>query len=212
MDRRGRILLIDKPAGWSSYDVIRVLKREFAGEKIGHAGTLDPMATGLLVALVGEETKRFAEFQRYDKEYEAVVEFGAATDTYDREGRVVARYPGELKLDRTALTRALEKLSGDILQVPPPYSAAKVKGVRAYRLARKGETPALAPKRVEIYRAELAKIEGTRAHLRFLVSSGTYIRSLAHDLGERLGYGAHLVALRRTRIGPYRVEDARRMI
>lgn len=202
---------MDKPEGWSSYEVIRALTRRFGKVKIGHAGTLDPMATGLLVVLFGDATKRFAEFQKLEKEYEAVIEFGVATDTYDREGKVTMRYPKPFQLNRAALAAALGDLRGRILQTPPPWSAAKVKGVRAYRLARAGEPVLLKPKEVTVHAAELMKVEGERAWVRFVVSSGTYIRALAHDLGERLGYGAHLAALRRTRIGPYRVEDAEKI-
>ncbi|KKQ35847.1 MAG: tRNA pseudouridine synthase B [Candidatus Nomurabacteria bacterium GW2011_GWB1_37_5] len=246
------ILLVDKPAGWSSYDVIRYLKRELkskfgktprvnsrgrtsehledrpltpgVGEnfdlktdllksdlKIGHAGTLDPMATGLLVVLLGDATKKFAEFQKLKKEYEAVIEFGKKTDTYDKEGKIVFDYDKSFEINQEQVEKALNNFVGKINQVPPPHSAVKVSGRRAYDLARAGKKFELAPKQVEVYEAKILRIKDKRLWINFTVSSGTYIRSLAHDLGEMLGYGAYLTELRRTKIGDYDVKDAEKI-
>jgi tRNA pseudouridine55 synthase len=179
--------------------------------KIGHAGTLDPFATGLLILLLGNNTKRFDEFQAYKKEYVATIRFGIETETYDKDGQVTRRYDGEVVLDKTTLLQTLHKFTGEIQQVPPRHSAVKIHGKRAYEFARKGKAVSVPPRNVSVYEAELLSCEADTATIRFLVSSGTYIRSLAHDIGKELHYGAHLSALRRTKIGPYSVEDAERV-
>ena len=205
------ILLVDKPKGWSSYDVIRFLKRKFGGIKIGHAGTLDPMATGLLVILLGDATRKFGEFQKLPKEYVATLEFGKETDTFDAEGRVIWEYGEEIEVNREHLEKTLGEFRGEIMQTPPTHSALKIGGRPAYKLARAGEAPEMMPRKVFVYEARILNIGSAdkTAEILFLVSSGTYIRSLARDIGRALGYGAHLSALRRTKIGDFSAERAK---
>lgn len=204
------ILLVDKPKGWSSYDVIRFLKRKFLLKgKIGHAGTLDPMATGLLIILLGDTTRKFAEFQRIKKEYIATLEFGKETDTFDAEGKIVREYGGEIKIIRDEVEKILAKFHGEIMQTPPAHSALKMGGQPAYKLARRGESPEMALRKVFVYEAKVLNVSGKNAEILFSVSSGTYIRSLARDIGRELGYGAYLSVLRRTKIGDFSVEQAK---
>ncbi|MHC4940802.1 MAG: tRNA pseudouridine(55) synthase TruB [Planctomycetota bacterium] len=191
--------VIDKPAGISSAKALDALKAELPRKtKVGHAGTLDPFATGVLLALVGDTTRLSDLAMGLPKEYEARVRFGWQTDTLDPEGEVVAECdPGpERELP-------LERFIGDIQQIPPAYSALKVNGKRAYALARKGEQPQLEPRTVTIYELE-AEVDWPEATLRIRCGAGTYIRALARDLGEAIGLPASLVALRRTAIGPFR--------
>ena len=203
--------MLDKPKGWSSYDVIRFLKQKSGFQKIGHAGTLDPMATGLLIILLGDATKKFAEFQKMRKEYIATLEFGKETDTFDAEGRVVHEYAGNAEISRDELEKALAEFRGEIMQIPPAHSALKIGGQPAYKLARRGESPEMAPRKVFIYEAKILNIGSTdkTAEILFSVSSGTYIRSLAHDIGKKLGFGAYLSALRRMKVGDFSVEFAK---
>lgn len=203
------ILLIDKPRDCTSYDVIRILKRKLRGTKMGHAGTLDPMATGLLIILLGTATKKFAEFQKLPKEYVAEISFGAKTDTWDADGKIIFECNQPFRLEAKVLKVLLDKMHGEILQQPPIYSALKVDGVRAYKTARRGGSPELQPRKAHVYAAEILGIGERTAKILFRVSSGTYIRSLASELGEQTGYGAYLSALRRTKIGEYKVEDAK---
>lgn len=204
------ILLLDKPKGWSSYDVIRFLKRKFLLKgRIGHAGTLDPMATGLLIILLGDATRKFAEFQKMKKEYIATLEFGKETDTFDAEGKVVREYAGDIKISHGELEKILAEFRGEILQTPPAHSALKIGGQPAYKLARRGKSPEMQPRKVFIYEAKVLSVAGETAEILFSVSSGTYIRSLARDIGRELGYGAYLSVLRRTKIGDFSVEQAK---
>jgi tRNA pseudouridine55 synthase len=209
------ILLIDKEVGWTSNDVVRKLKGMLNRDevkKIGHAGTLDPFATGLLLIMLNEGTKKFDHLQTLKKEYIAEIEFGKVTDTYDVTGEVVEEYKREIILEKEKLENILqEKFSGKISQLPPKYSALKVAGKRAYDLARQGKEVNLEPRVVEIYKSEILHIEKNVLLLRVVVSSGTYIRSLAHDLGRELGVGAYCKSLRRTKIGEYDVQDARKI-
>jgi tRNA pseudouridine55 synthase len=202
------MILVDKPKGWTSADVVAYLKKKNKLKKVGHAGTLDPMATGLLIILVDKETKRFDEFQKLQKEYGAEIELGYETDTGDGEGKVTKRFEIEIEIER--IKQELKKFEGEQMQTPPIYSAVKIKGTPAYKLARRGQTPELKAKRINVYKAELIRYTkyDLRYTIKFIVSSGTYIRSLAVDLGRKLGTGATLVGLRRTRIGEYRIEDA----
>lgn len=201
------VLPIDKPGGLSSFDVIRRLRRILPERKIGHAGTLDPMATGLLICLVGRATKLMEQFMGLPKRYEGTLRLGEVTASYDAETEVVARAPWEDVTDE-ALARAAETLTGEILQRPPMYSAVKVGGERLYRKARRGEEVERPPRQVHVAAFELTERSGADVRFRVDCSKGTYIRTLAHDLGQLVGAGAHLVALRRTAIGPYPVEDA----
>lgn len=209
------ILLIDKEVGWTSNDVVRKLKGMLNRDevkKIGHAGTLDPFATGLLLIMLNEGTKKFDELQTLKKEYISEIEFGKVTDTFDVTGETVEEYKQEIILDKEKIEKILkEKFSGKISQIPPKYSALKIAGKRAYDLARQGKVVSLEPRVVEIYEFEILHIEKNVLLLRVVVSSGTYIRSLANDLGREMGVGAYCKSLRRTRIGEYDVQDARKI-
>jgi len=206
-------LVVDKPAGPTSHDVVARVRRALGEKRVGHTGTLDPLATGVLVLLVGRATRLAQFLTGEEKEYVADVRLGIATPTYDAEGlhgeptRGFRLQPDDLPPD--AIDRALDAFRGTFMQVPPPYSAKKVHGTRAYRHARR-ETPiALEPVEVTVHELErLATEDATLVRLRVVTSSGFYVRSLAHDLGTRLGCGAHLERLRRTRAGRYTVTDA----
>lgn len=200
-------LLIDKPRGWSSFDVIRKLRRLTRVRKIGHAGTLDPMATGLLICLFGRATKQMTTFMGLEKEYEGTLRLGQVTPSYDAETPVSEEHPWDHVTDED-LEQVRRGFLGTITQVPPMYSAVKVDGERLYRKARRGETVARPPRQIHIHAFELTGREGADVSFRVRCSKGTYIRTLAHDVGAQLGVGAHLVTLRRTRIGPYGVERA----
>lgn len=200
-------LLIDKPKGWSSFDVIRRLRRILGVRKIGHAGTLDPMATGLLICLVGRATKLMETFMGLPKRYEGTLRLGETTPSYDAETEPAVQRAWEHLTDAD-LEEARQHFLGAITQVPPMYSAVKVGGERLYRKARRGEEIVRPPRTVHVYTFELIGREGPDVSFRMQCSKGTYVRSLAHDFGERLGCGAHLTALRRTAIGPYSVENA----
>ena len=199
-------LLLDKPVGLSSNAALQKAKRLLGAAKAGHAGTLDPLASGLLLVLFGEATKFAGPLLDADKEYLATLELGARTTTGDAEGEVIERKPVEVK--KAMLLAVLERFHGEIEQVPPMHSALKHAGTPLYRLARRGQQVARAPRRVRILELELRKLEGAFLALRVVCSKGTYIRVLAEDIGEALGCGAHLSALRRTASGRFRVEDA----
>jgi tRNA pseudouridine55 synthase len=205
------LLLIDKAPGFTSHDAVQRVRRILKQKKIGHCGTLDPDATGLLLLTLGTATRLTRFLIRAPKVYEGVIRFGVATDTYDASGRVVAEAPAgavaALTLD--AVAAAMRAFDGEIRQQPPPYSAKKVQGVKFYELARRGEEVPEEPKEVTVYEfVPAGEIAEDRLRFRLSCSSGTYARGLAHDLGAALGVGAHLAELRRTRIGTFRVEDA----
>ncbi|QXD14792.1 tRNA pseudouridine(55) synthase TruB [Rhodocaloribacter litoris] len=204
------VLPVDKPPGWSSFDVIRALRRLLGVRKIGHAGTLDPMATGLLICLVGRATKRMASFMELPKTYEGTLRLGEVTPSYDAETEVAERRPWE-HVTEAMLEEVRRRFVGEVEQQPPMYSAVKVGGERLYRKARRGEVVERPPRRVRIAAFELTGRDGPDVSFRVHCSKGTYIRTLAHDFGQVLGCGAHLVALRRTAIGPYGVEAAWRL-
>jgi tRNA pseudouridine55 synthase len=208
------LIIVDKPAGWTSHDVVARLRRLAGTRRVGHAGTLDPMATGVLVTGIGKATRLLGHLALADKEYLATIRLGQATSTGDAEGEVIFAAPaGAVTLP--AVRAAARPLTGDIQQVPPAVSAVKVAGTRAYRLARAGTPPALAPRAVTV--RSFGIIKGRRAgdvldvDVAVTCSSGTYIRALARDLGEALGVGGHLTALRRTRAGRYGLGMARRL-
>jgi len=204
-------LNIDKPLGMTSHDVVNLVRRALrpvdSNLKVGHAGTLDPLASGVLVLCVGAATRLSDFVMRTTKEYRATVGFGVVTDTYDGEGQVVRTHPAD-HLTKEAVQRALEAFIGHIRQVPPAYSAIKKDGRKLYELARKGEALQLEPREVYIERIEVVSMNGTEAVLDVTCGSGTYIRSLAYDLGEMLGVGAHLAGLVRTRSGAFHLSDA----
>lgn len=205
------ILLVDKPRGWTSHDVVakvrNILKKE-AGRKIkvGHTGTLDPMATGLLVLVVGSYTKRAGDFSKLDKTYEATIKLGETSTTGDAEGEIVVS--SSKIVDRKEVEKVLKQFTGEITQVPPAYSAIKVNGQKAYDLARKGKEVQLEPRKVTVKRLQLTDYSYPEVKFIAEVSSGTYIRSLAQDIGEKLGTGAHLSELKRARVGNFSLKKA----
>ena len=207
------VLLIDKPQGWTSFDIVAKVRSELrrvTGDKkvkVGHAGTLDPMATGLLIVLTGNMTKQQDDFMKKDKVYEAEITLGATSDTDDAEGSIIESKVESLK-SKSEIEEALRSFVGDIEQMPPQYSAIKINGQKAYDLARKGKVADLKLRKVTIYSIDNIEVDGFKVRLRCHVSSGTYIRSLARDLGEKLGCGGYLSALRRTQIGNYSVAKA----
>jgi tRNA pseudouridine55 synthase len=209
------LLLLDKEPGFTSHDAVQKARRVLKQKKIGHCGTLDPDATGLLLLTLGTATRLTRFLIRAPKVYEGVIRFGTATDTYDASGRVTSEAePGAVaSLTPEAVAAALHAFEGEIRQQPPPYSAKKVQGVKYYELARRGEEVPSETKDVTVY--EFAPVggigEGGRLRFRLSCSSGTYARGLAHDLGAALGVGAHLAELRRTRIGGFSTEDAVRL-
>ena len=201
------ILNVNKPTGPTSFDIIRLVRTGTGIRKAGHAGTLDPLASGVLLVLLGQAARISEYLMDLPKTYRATVRLGVSTDTYDAEGAPTheARL---VEVTRTDLSAALEAFVGEIEQAPPAYSAIKVKGQPAHRLARKGAAIALAPRPTRIYRIELLRFEPPDVEIDVECGKGTYIRSLAHDLGQALGCGAHLAALVRTRVGPFSVESA----
>ncbi len=192
---------MDKPEGPTSHDVVQVARRALGERRIGHTGTLDPFASGLLLLCVGRWTRLAQYLTGLDKTYEAVAELGVSTDTEDREGKVLERTSAWAGLTSEAVESAAEGLRGDILQTPPAFSAKKVDGVAAHRRARRGEVVDLAPQRVTVHELVVTEMDLPRVRIRVRCSSGTYVRSLARDLGRALGVGAHLVGLRRTAAG-----------
>jgi tRNA pseudouridine55 synthase len=199
------LLLVDKPSGVTSHDVVDVARRALGERRIGHAGTLDPFATGLLVLLVGRATRLMPYVDGEPKVYEATIQFGAETDTDDPTGAVTTTAPLP---QHAAVGRAIAALTGTIEQMPPAYSAKQVGGRRAYAAARQGERLALSPVRVAVHDWSVRALGPDRAHVTVTCSGGTYVRALARDLGRLAGSAAHLTALRRTRSGPFDVADA----
>jgi tRNA pseudouridine55 synthase len=205
---RDAFLPVDKPPGPTSHDVVAVARRALGERRVGHTGTLDPFASGLLLLCVGRAT-RLAEFVTgMEKRYEAVARLGVATDTLDPEGEVVAESEGWRDLGLQEVEKALAGLRGRIRQVPPAYSAKKVAGVAAHRLTRRGVALRLPPQEVTVHALEVSFFRPPEVGLGIHCSSGTYVRALARDLGDALGVGAHLTALRRTSVGPFQVADA----
>lgn len=201
------LLLVDKPAGPTSHDIVALIRRQFRIPKVGHGGTLDPMATGLLILLLGKGTKISERIMGHDKTYEGVFRLGIETDSQDADGQVVA------EKDATVITAEqvagqMRLRLGDQMQMPPMVSAIKVQGVPLYKLARKGQTVERVPKLIHVYRFDL--VAYTPPDVRFVVecTKGTYVRTLAHDIGQALGIGAHLVQLRRTQVGSFNISKA----
>lgn len=209
-------MLVDKPAGWTSFDVVNKIRYQIARQqdvrpkslKVGHAGTLDPFATGLLVVLVGKEyTKQAAQYSKKDKTYEIVMVLGKSSNTGDPEGHITHtsdRIPTE-----SEIKKAISKFKGEIMQTPHPFSAVKVGGQRAYKLSRQGKTPELEPRKVTIHKIKLKDYNYPEIKLVVEVSSGTYIRSLVEDIGADLGTGAYTLMLRRTKVGDFDVSSAK---
>jgi tRNA pseudouridine55 synthase len=201
------VLIVDKPAGFTSHDVVARVRRILGEKSVGHLGTLDPMATGVLPLVLGRFTRLAQFYNEADKRYEGVVRFGWATDTYDAEGQPAGpKQPVNVSLDQ--VQDAAAEFIGEIAQYPPPFSAKKIAGIPAHRLARKGQPVELKPKQVEIKALEFYDCDGQTVHFRAWVSSGTYLRSLAHDLGKKLGPGGHLAALKRTAVREFTIDEA----
>ena len=209
----GAVLYIDKPLTWTSFDVVNKIRKSLRHNlgiqkiKVGHAGTLDPLATGLVIICTGKATKQIMQFQDLDKAYTAQVRLGATTPSFDLETEVDATFPWE-HINSEKIEQALQKLSGDQQQMPPMFSAKSVDGKRAYAMARKGKKVELKLQQVHISLLNLLSADLPDISLQVECSKGTYIRSLARDLGVLLESGAHLTGLRRTRIGPYKVDQA----
>ena len=210
--REGYIAVIDKPLEWTSTDVVRKIKYALSNKlgykkiKVGHAGTLDPLATGVLLVCIGKATKMVDALQAEEKEYVAELELGATTPSFDMEHPIDQRYPTE-HITREMIEQALRDLSGERLQAPPIYSAKKVEGVRAYEFARAGEQVELRKALINIYEMEILSLEMPILKIRVRCSKGTYIRSLAGEIGQAVGSGAYLRSLRRTRSGGFTVEN-----
>jgi len=212
------VLLIDKPSGWTSFDAVNYVRRQVAAVegkkpkncKVGHTGTLDPLATGLLVLLVGKDyTRRATELTKLDKTYEVTMKLGQTSITGDEEGEKTA--VSDTVPAPEAVLGALDKLQGHIMQVPPAFSAMKINGQRAYKLAREGKAPELEARPVTIYKNELTSYEYPFVKFTSEVGSGTYIRSLVEDLGKLLGTGAYMSDLRRTRVGQFNIANAHQL-
>jgi len=203
----GEIILIDKPKGWTSFKVIRKLRAAINVKKVGHAGTLDPMATGLLIVCTGKKTKGISSFQDLPKVYEGIITLGKTSPSMDTETELTEE-KSTAHLTEEMILREKEKLTGRILQIPPMYSALKVGGKPLYKLARQGKVIKREPREIEIYDFEILNIVLPEIQFRIKCSKGTYIRSIADSLGNELGCGGILSSLRRTAIGDYKVEDA----
>lgn len=208
----GEIIGIDKPYEWTSFDAVKRIRGAIQRRlrvkkfKVGHAGTLDPLATGVLIICTGRATRNIEELQNGTKEYIAEITLGATTPSFDLETKIDAEYPWEhITLER--IEEVLPRFRGRVMQVPPVFSAVKVDGKRAYKFARKGQEVELKAKPLEISEIEVLSFEGRVLTIRVVCSKGTYIRALARDIGESLGSGAHLSALRRTRVGDIRIGD-----
>ena len=210
--KEGEIIALFKPYTWTSFQIVSKVRYHMSKHykikrfKVGHAGTLDPLATGVLVICTGKATKRIEELQTHTKEYEADLMLGATTPSYDKEHPVNATYPYE-HITEELFKEVLKQFTGTIDQRPPLYSACKVDGERAYNLARQGSDMELAPKQITIDEIELVSFEPPKATIRVVCGKGTYIRSLARDIGEALDSGAYLTRLTRTRVGDFRIED-----
>ncbi len=202
------IIVVDKPAGWTSHDVVGKLRRLANTRKTGHLGTLDPMATGVLPLVMGRATRLAQFYTQSDKVYDARVRFGYSTDTYDAEGTATST-PCEPALEAEDLEHHLEAFRGEFLLRPPPVSAKKIHGVPAYKLARQNVEVELRPVPVHVHELKLVEINGAEAHLIAHCSAGTYLRSIAHELGQAMRCGAHLSGLRRLRSGDFSIEQAR---
>lgn len=199
--------MIDKPAGMTSHDVVNRLRRISGERSVGHLGTLDPMATGVLPLLMGKFTRLAQYFSAAEKSYTGTIRFGFATDTYDADGvETGPRMEPALSLEQ--VTRAASRFHGELEQMPPPYSAKKIAGTPAYKLARAGKTLELKPAKIRIAHFEIGELKGDTAGFSMSVSAGGYVRSVAHELGQALGCGAHLSSLRRVQSGPFTVETA----
>lgn len=209
----GRVLLLDKPLNWTSFQLVNKVRWEIKQKfkikkiKVGHAGTLDPLATGLLIICTGKQTKQIDQYQAQEKEYTGTFELGSTTPSFDLETEIDQTFDTSHLTDEM-IKNATQQFIGDITQLPPVFSAVKKDGKRLYEFARAGETVELKPRQVSISEFEITQIESLTVHFRVVCSKGTYIRSLADDFGKALNCGAHLSSLRRTRIGNFKIENA----
>ena len=201
------VLVIDKPVGLTSHDIVQVVRKGTGIRRAGHTGTLDPRASGVLVVLIGPAVRLSEYVSASDKRYQAIVRLGSSTDTYDAEGEVTQTASPD-EISEEMFENALVNFIGEIEQVPPPYSAVKVKGRKAYEMARKGEEVELEPRIIQVHNLELLEWAPPEAVIDVYCSSGTYVRSLANDLGNVLGCGAHLIGLRRTKSGRFTLRDS----
>jgi tRNA pseudouridine55 synthase len=204
------VMVVDKPAGWTSHDVVARMRHILGERSIGHVGTLDPMATGVLPLVLGRMTRLAQFYTASEKSYEGAIRLGVATDTYDCDGDPVG-LEQEVHVTLEEVRLATASFLGHIQQAPPPFSAKKIKGVPAYKLARKKQAVELKPVQVEVKEFTILQLDGDLVSLCCRVSSGTYVRSLAHELGQKLGIGAHLGSLRRTAVAEFNVEQSRTM-
>jgi len=208
MKGKGGFILINKPAGITSHDVVDKLREITKIKRIGHAGTLDPFATGLLILGIGREfTKKLSIFQKKDKEYIATLKLSAESDTFDKEGKIVEKKVEKIP-ERKEIEEVLKSFLGEIEQIPPAFSAKKIKGKKLYELARKGIKVEPKPQRVKIYEISILEYNFPYLKIKVKCSSGTYIRSLANDIGKKLGCGAYVEDLMRTKIGEFSIENA----
>lgn len=203
----GKIVLLDKPVDWTSFDVVNKLRGMTKVKKVGHAGTLDPFATGLLLICFASATKQVNQLMELEKEYQGTFELGAETDSHDVTGKIIAQHPVP-DLSREHIESAAKKYRGEILQTPPMFSALKRDGKKLYELARQGKEVELAARPVKVYAFDILAVSLPEIRFRIACSRGTYIRAIARDLGRDLGCGAFLKTLRRTRVGAYTVADA----
>ncbi|WBL44467.1 tRNA pseudouridine(55) synthase TruB [Algoriphagus halophytocola] len=206
----GEVFLINKPLEWTSFDVVKKVRNALKIKKVGHAGTLDPLATGLLIVCAGKMTKQIDSFMGQEKEYTGTFVIGHTTDSFDLEQPIVpVADPSAVTLEQ--VKSAVAELTGDILQIPPMHSAIKVDGKRVYESARKGKEVKMDPRPVQVSVFEITRFENPEIEFRIVCSKGTYIRSLARDLGEKLGVGAYMSSLCRTRIGDFKLSDAKEL-
>jgi tRNA pseudouridine55 synthase len=201
-------IVVDKPSGWTSHDVVNKMRRIAGTRKVGHLGTLDPAATGVLPVVIGRATRLARFYTRNNKIYEGVIHFGNSTDTYDGEG-VPTSQPQQITLDRDTLRSVLNRFVGRFAQVPPAVSAKKIGGRPSYELARKQQAAELKAVEIEVYELDLLSIDGAEAAVRVHCSAGTYLRSIAHDAGQVMGCGAFLKTLRRIASGDFKIKNAR---
>ncbi|MDD5006137.1 MAG: tRNA pseudouridine(55) synthase TruB [Candidatus Omnitrophica bacterium] len=201
------IIIIDKPAGMTSFDIVQTIRRRFKIKRVGHCGTLDPLATGLLIMLLGKDTKLFSKFSTFDKVYKATLELGLTTSTGDCEGKVLRRC-GVDNISISEIEKVFKEFMGEITQVPPMFSALKYRGKKLYELARLGIEVPRKKRQVNIYDLKICDFHSPYVDFYVHCSKGTYIRTLAHDIGAQLGCGACIVKIRRTLLGPFNIKDA----
>jgi tRNA pseudouridine55 synthase len=201
------VMVVDKPAGWTSHDVVARMRKILGERSIGHLGTLDPMATGVLPLVIGKMTRLCQFYEDTEKSYEGTIRFGFATDTFDKDGEP-SQAVHDVKVTLEDVVAAAQAFIGRIRQVPPPFSAKKIKGIPAYKLARKKQPVTIEPVEVQVHSLALTEMQGDYCQFHCRVSSGTYVRSIAHELGQKLGCGAHLAGLRRTAVGEFRLPQA----